>query len=327
LASVIGMIKEHFQTGEALEGSQKDPWHLLDKFDVLFHIIDLNSYEIVYANKFSKRILGNVTGKICWKAFHAAQEEPCSFCPRMKLFDSNGNPLGISWRWEMQNTRNGHWYELMDKAVSWADGRQVKLQIAWDITKRKRTEDAFRRGNNELESCVSTCFEKLQKTGALLNRKTKEHRKALSQVEEKASELEAVNAALQVILDKYRKQENELEEKIVSNIKNLIFPYMDILERYLHERRAAVCFGLVKEKLVKLSSSFSKKLSSDLLELTPREIQVADLIKEGRTTKEIADFLHLSSSTVECFRDRLREKLGIKNKKVNLRSFLISNFQ
>ncbi|MEJ2689467.1 MAG: helix-turn-helix transcriptional regulator [Deltaproteobacteria bacterium] len=141
---------------------------------------------------------------------------------------------------------------------------------------------------------------------------------ALLQVEEKALELEAVNVALQVLLEKYRRQQQELEEKIVSNVKNLIFPLMDILERYLHEKQEIVCLGLIKEKLLKLSSSFSKKLSSDLLNLTSREIQVADLIKQGKTTKEIAYFLHLSSSTVECFRDRLREKLGIKNKKVNL---------
>ena len=64
-----------------------------------------------------------------------------------------------------------------------------------------------------------------------------------------------------------------------------------------------------------------------MLQLTPREIQVAELIKEGKTTKEIAAMFNLSNSTVECFRDNIREKLDIKNKKVNLRSFLLSKFK
>lgn len=313
------------QTEEVLRRIHEEQWHLLEYLDVLVHVIDLNSLEIVRANKYSKNILGDVTGKICWQAFHAAQKGPCSFCPRMKLLDNDENPQG-TWQWEMQNTRNGCWYEMIDKAFHWVDGRAVKLQIAWDITKRKRAESVLRRSNNELENCVITCIEKLERTGALLDQKAEEHRKALSQMEQQATELGTIDIALKVMLDKYRQQEIEMEEKIVANIKYLIFPHLDILGRYLQEKEATVCLGQLREKLIKLSSPFSKRLSTELLELTPREIQIAGLVKEGRTNKEIAAQLNLSTGTVECFRDRLREKLGIKNTKRNLRSFLLTKF-
>ena len=58
------------------------------------------------------------------------------------------------------------------------------------------------------------------------------------------------------------------------------------------------------------------------ISLSPAQIQVADLIKESKTTKEIADLLGLSENTIEDHRKAIRRKLGILKKKVNLKSYL-----
>jgi DNA-binding CsgD family transcriptional regulator len=65
-------------------------------------------------------------------------------------------------------------------------------------------------------------------------------------------------------------------------------------------------------------------LSSKYLKLTPTEIRVANLVKEGKTTKDIAEIMNLAKKTIDSYRENIRRKLGLKNKKTNLRTHLLS---
>ena len=58
--------------------------------------------------------------------------------------------------------------------------------------------------------------------------------------------------------------------------------------------------------------------------MTAKELQVATLVREGKANKEIADLMSVSLNTIEIHRYNLRKKLGLRNKKVNLRSYLLS---
>ena len=71
-------------------------------------------------------------------------------------------------------------------------------------------------------------------------------------------------------------------------------------------------------------SPFLRSLSALTMLLTPQEIEVANMVRSGRTSKEIADVLGISVSGVDFHRKRLRQKLGLTNSPKNLRSYLLS---
>jgi DNA-binding CsgD family transcriptional regulator len=80
--------------------------------------------------------------------------------------------------------------------------------------------------------------------------------------------------------------------------------------------------NIIKSNINDLISPLASNLSSKYFSLTPSEIQIADLIKHGKTSKEIALMLNVSPKAVSFHRGNLRKKLGLLNKKINLRTYL-----
>jgi PAS domain S-box-containing protein len=140
----------------------------------------------------------------------------------------------------------------------------------------------------------------------------------------KTKSLEEVNTALRVLLKRRDEDKIELEEKVLSNVKELVVPYLEKLKKSRLDERQRAYANILQSNLDNIVSSFSHSLSSRYLNLTPAEIRVANLVKQGKTTKEIADLLNLSSKTIGAQRESIRNKLGIKNKKANLRTYLSS---
>lgn len=139
-----------------------------------------------------------------------------------------------------------------------------------------------------------------------------------------AKELEESNIALKVLLKHREQDRKDLEHKVLSNLKERVLPYLDRLKRSPLNPSQKEMARLIEAHLHEVTSPFSQNLSVRFKDLTPREIQVAGLIKDGKTTKEIADILNLSTRAVEFHRDHIREKFGLRGRKANLRSFLLT---
>ncbi len=120
---------------------------ILNGIEAIVVVLDMKTHEIVFANEFVKDLFGDVAGKTCWKVLQMGQTGPCPFCTNDKLLDEKGNPKGI-FSWEYQNTLLKKWYSAQDRAIRWVDGRVLKLEIAVDITDRKRLEETLK--NSEL---------------------------------------------------------------------------------------------------------------------------------------------------------------------------------
>ena len=138
----------------------------------------------------------------------------------------------------------------------------------------------------------------------------------------KTSELEEVNSALRVLLRQRDRDRADLEEKVLSNVKELVLPYVEKIKQGALDGKNMTYLRILESNLKDIVSPFAHQLSSKYSRLTPTEIQVAHLIREGKTTKEIAELLNSSYRTVESHRHSIRTKLGLKKVKANLRSHL-----
>jgi PAS domain S-box-containing protein len=149
-------------------------------------------------------------------------------------------------------------------------------------------------------------------------------RKREQELEEKSSALLESNAALKVLIRNIEEEKNVFQEKVLVNLKELVSPYINKLKNQKLDAGQNAYIDIIEANIQKIMSPFLHKLTSQYLNLTQKELQVALLVKDGRTTKEISQLLNLSMKTVDCHRDRIRKKLGLTNKKTNLRSYLIS---
>jgi PAS domain S-box-containing protein len=171
-------------------------------------------------------------------------------------------------------------------------GKELLYSIIHDITKRKQVEEALIKREAELEI--------------------------------RASELQELNSALKVLLKRREEDQKELEEKVLSNVKQLVLPFVERLKKSGLDVKQDTYLKILESNLENIVSPFVRKLSSTYLGLTPTEIHVANLVKEARDTKTIAQLLNMSPRTVESHRQNIRKKLGLKNKKANLRTNLLS---
>jgi PAS domain S-box-containing protein len=212
------------------------------------------------------------------------------------------------------------------------DGRPICLMCSLvDITERKNAEQKLQRAYETLEQRVEERTEEIIRANIRLKREIEERRQAeqnLLQKEEelktKSLHLEEANTALKVLLKRGEQDKNELEEKVLSNIKDLVFPYVEKLKSCALDNRPMTYLEILESNLNNIISPFLKKLSSQYLNLTPTEIQVANLIREGKSTKQIADIINISERAIEFHRNNIRDKLGLKKSKTNLRSYLLT---
>ena len=280
---------------DALRVSEAQKKAILDASVDRIRLVDTDM-KIIWANKTTTRELNlgpeDIVGQPCYKVFFD-NDAPCSKCPSKKAVTSGNIEHSIIHHHHSKGIEGETYWDNYSVPIKNKSGDIINLiQITRNITKQVKGEQALREREKELKI--------------------------------KTKSLKEANAALRVLLKKRDEDRTELEEKVLSNVKELVLPYLEKLKKTGLNQKQETFAGIIESNIDDIISPFLRRMSSKYLGLTPAQIQVANLVRQGKRTKDIAKLLDLSPKTVEDHRKNLRKKLGLKNRKANLRTHLLS---
>ena len=267
-----------------------------------------------------------------------------------------GKPIDFvpeeSWpetRAAIGNMLKGDKIQLFETRRKTRDGRTLDVQLSStlffdrdgkpagnivtlrDISARKRAERELLEYQDQLEERVVARTAELARANTQMAQEVEDRKKAEGQLRKREKELKAqslhlqeVNTALKVLLKQREDDRKEFGEVVRSNVKELISPYLEQLKKGRLTSTQKALADILESNLGNIISPFISQLSSNYVNLTPTEIRVANLVKEGKTNKEIAALLYLSKNTILFHRYNIRTKLGLRKSKKNLRSHLLA---
>jgi GAF domain-containing protein/DNA-binding CsgD family transcriptional regulator len=216
-------------------------------------------------------------------------------------------------------------------------GEGIGAQVAGAISNaqlflaHQKAETALLKAHEELEVRVRERTREITQANIALQGEIAERKRAEAALKKRERELriksrhlEEMNSALKVLLKQRDADIAEVGENVLSNVRELVYPFLEKIKKSHLAPLQAEFLSIVESNLEGILSPFLKKLTSRYLNLTPKEVKIAHLIKEEKTTKEIAEIMNVSTKTIDFHRANIRQKLSLKSKKINLGSYLSS---
>jgi PAS domain S-box-containing protein len=312
--AIMQDVTERKRADEALRSSEEKYKLLAEQSADVIYKVALKNDQYTYANPSAQKILGYTSKEISSLRVMDVLTAKSYEKQRNAMLEALASGSRDSAVLELEAVhKDGHTIPIEAHARFILDeqGRPVEIQgVARDITDRKRAEEALRKAHEDLEIRVEE--------------RTSELKTAKQELEAQRSKLEEVNIALRVLLERREAEKVEVEKSMLFNIRQLILPYLEKLKKTGLNDRQATLAEILEANLSEVISPFSRRLSSSELSFTPSEIKVAALIRQGQTSKEIAELFDVSLRTIEAHRENIRKKIGIKQKKGNLRTLLLS---
>ena len=136
--------------------------------------------------------------------------------------------------------------------------------------------------------------------------------------------LQESNAALRTVLTRIEEEKNEIYRDIKTNVDKIIMPILIAMSLELPQTQSKY-IEMLKTNLEEITSQFVSRLSGSYHSLTPTEITICNMIRNGMRTKEIAQIRGVSMATINRHRENIRRKLKITNDDVNLATYLQSS--
>jgi len=248
--------------------------------------------KITFANEAYCRHHGKELDEIIGKSFLPSiqPEDRGEIFNFIKSADPN-HPVVTSIQRITNSNGETTWVEWCRRALFGNSGKLYEIQaVGRDITEFKKAEAALKSSKQALRK--------------------------------KNIELKRKHTALTEVLEQIEHQKQQIKDEVIANVDKLLIPILDqlILKGPEIDTKYLI---LIKRSLHDLTCSFGQKITHKSLKLTPKEIQISNMIKRGLSSKEIADLSNISCHTVARHRQGIRKKANIINKNVNLRTFLL----
>lgn len=226
-------------------------------------------------------------GEKCYKIYHN-RNKPCNNCPTLKAISSKKTMVGLI---HYSEPNSEGWHEIYSFPLYNEDQKIIAIiEYVDDITKR----------------------EKYKKVADDLKKRLRFQSQTLSDQE----------IALKVLLNQSKKTEKSISDNIIFNIYNQIKPIIENLLKKIKDKEVLKLIRLLETALYTITSPFIKNISAATYNFTPSEVKVANLVRIGKTNKEIAGILCVSEKTICFHRINIRKKLNLSNGKVNLQTYL-----
>ncbi len=143
-------------------------------------------------------------------------------------------------------------------------------------------------------------------------------------LKQEKSERRELYITLRNLMKAFENEKKGLEGGISHKIETVLLPAIEKVRTEPDTEIRNSYLYIMREQLLHLTKGFSRELEGRFLKLTRSEIRICQLIQEGHSTKEIADIMNVSFETVQVHRRNIREKLGLRGRKVNLHNLLSS---
>jgi PAS domain S-box-containing protein len=199
-----------------------------------------------------------------------------------------------------------------------------------DMTLHKELEEQLQISRDLLEQRVVERTRKIAQLNRELAADVAERKKAEKELrarekelQRRAVKLEAFNITLRTLLEQREADRKEIERRILTNIDDLIMPCVERLKGNALTKQAQVHVQHLQENLRTLTSPFLSRIKANA-HLTATELQIADYIKKGKSSKQIGSIMRLSPGTVDFHRNQIRKKLNIRGEKISLQAYLLN---
>ncbi len=319
--SVGRAITEHKEAEEALRESEQRFRDLADKAPVGIYILEGTT--AVYVNQCFAEMHGYTVDELVGKdklkeLTHPDDWEKAEERVKRRLSAGPGYKEKLSFR---GITRTGKTlYVEGHSAVTTYQGRPAIIGIGVDVTDQKKIEEELEKHRNHLEKLVAEKTAELNQANEELRQDIIRRKQIEQELEVKTTNLQEANVALKVLLKQGEGYKEELEEKVYSNVNELVLRHVTLLRNTHLDEGQKTLIDVIEANLKNIISPFSKRIG--VFNFTPKEMEVIALIKEGKTTKQIANLLNVSLDAVSQHRYQIRRKLDLNRKKTGLRSYL-----